>query len=49
MVNATMVITSTSLGTLQRTEDEDDGIMVLAPMVDTNLRIVCDERAGDDW
>lgn len=36
-------------GTLQRTEDEDDGIMVLAPTVDTSLRIVCDERAGDDW
>ena len=36
-------------GTLQRTEDEDDGIMVLAPAVDTSLRIVCDERAGDDW
>lgn len=36
-------------GTLRRTEEEDDGIMVLAPAVDTTQRIICDERAGDDW
>lgn len=36
-------------GTLRRTEEEDDGIMVLAPTVDITQRIVCDTRAGDDW
>lgn len=38
---------------LERTEDEDDGIMVLrvGPRVDVDLgaSISCDERPGDDW
>ena len=38
---------------LIRTEDEDDGLMVLrcGPSADIDLaaRIVCERRSGDDW
>jgi aminoglycoside 2'-N-acetyltransferase I len=36
-------------GTLERTEDDDDGVMVLGHTHDTTTRIVCDTRAGDVW
>lgn len=40
-------------GVLQRTTDEDDGIMVLrtplSPAVDLTAAIVCEARSGDHW
>ncbi len=40
-------------GTLERTEDEDDGIMVLrfgpSAEVDLTLPLVCEDRPGDSW
>ena len=43
----------TSGGTLTRTEDEDDGIMVLrfgpSADLDLTLPICCDDRPGDAW
>jgi aminoglycoside 2'-N-acetyltransferase I len=39
--------------TLVRTEEEDDGIMVLrhgpSSTVDLSARLTCEARAGDDW
>ena len=36
---------------VERTPDEDDGVMVLLTGVDVDLTapITCEERAGDDW
>lgn len=40
-------------GTRERTEEEDDGIMVLivpdAPPIDLRAAVECDARAGDHW
>lgn len=41
-------------GTLERTEDEDDGILVLRtpatdPGLDLTVPLACEPRPGDDW
>lgn len=37
-------------GGVERTEDEDDGLLALPVIeVDVTLPITCEERAGDDW
>ena len=43
----------TAVGELHRTEEDDDGVMVLrtGPTADLDLTgpLACEERPGDDW